>query len=679
MPRPGTVLIPFFAAMALFVAGRAFSAVKEPPYVAIVEVDGAVSRCGPGKNYYSTLQLPRGSRVTVRRQDPGGWFMIDPPLGSFSLIRADDVERNGNVGTVKRLDQGQASIRVGSSIDPASDSVFQRRLSSGERVEILGEVSMPRRDRSVTMFKIRPPKGEYRWVEGTFLAPPGPGDRPENQGDPFGTSLQAGRGAPPVGQPTPASAQRRIAPGPEAATAATNDLVTIPSVHRNAAIDPVSWLDRIDSQFHDMVRTEPATWNLPQIEQSYRQLAQYTNIPSIRSQIDQRLTAVAHYRDVKAEYDDYFRLASATSRRDAELAAIENSLAPQNGRPPIGAVATPYASVSQYPPLASNGLPTPTPAVPPVLNVPNSAGAPGASSLPEASSPQTSRQPKGPILEAPVPEPIPVPPATPQGSEVTGKQPGEGTQDSAQTQPPIAAQQLPAAAPSANPSPSTPFAPVSTEGPSAPAPPANPQPSTVVSPSAPSSPSPGTMGGASPYQTPRGYQPPPSYQPSPIYPPLPNYQPTPAYQPRPGYQPSAGYQLPPGYQMPPGYSVPSSAMPQPSPVFNPQSPAAPQGPGMQGSATVQMAPPRQIRPQGPAGLDGAGIIQRAAMPVPNGPRHVLLSPEGRILAYLYPDRGLNLDAYVGRPMGIKGPRSFHPELRTDLIIVRGMMPVRLIP
>jgi hypothetical protein len=58
---------------------------------------------------------------------------------------------------------------------------------------------------------------------------------------------------------------------------------------------------------------------------------------------------------------------------------------------------------------------------------------------------------------------------------------------------------------------------------------------------------------------------------------------------------------------------------------------------------------------------------------------VLLAPNGRILAYLYPDRGVNLDAYVGRAMGVVGPRSFRPELRADVIIVRGVMPVRLTP
>lgn len=92
-----------------------------------------------------------------------------------------------------------------------------------------------------------------------------------------------------------------------------------------------------------------------------------------------------------------------------------------------------------------------------------------------------------------------------------------------------------------------------------------------------------------------------------------------------------------------------------------------------------MAAPRQIRPGAAGELDGAGVIQRAATPIPGGPRHVLLAPNGRILAYLADGDGLNLDGYVGQPMGIIGPRTFHPELQADLIIVRRVMPVRLVP
>jgi hypothetical protein len=91
-----------------------------------------------------------------------------------------------------------------------------------------------------------------------------------------------------------------------------------------------------------------------------------------------------------------------------------------------------------------------------------------------------------------------------------------------------------------------------------------------------------------------------------------------------------------------------------------------------------MAPPRQVRPPGSPPLDGAGVIQRAAATSPNGPQHVLLAPNGRILAYLQADRGVNLDAFVGRPMGIMGSRAYRPELQADVIVVRGMIPVRLV-
>src|SRR5579863_5467148 len=100
MPRPGTVLALLIAALPILATHGAFAAAKEPPYEAVIEADEAFARCGPGRNYYPTSKLMRGDRVTVRRHDPGGWFMIDPPAGSFSLIRVDDVSAEGNVGTV---------------------------------------------------------------------------------------------------------------------------------------------------------------------------------------------------------------------------------------------------------------------------------------------------------------------------------------------------------------------------------------------------------------------------------------------------------------------------------------------------------------------------------------------------------------------------------------------------
>src|SRR5580704_469915 len=195
--RPGDRSMPRFGmTLSLLLLGGGFAsmatrpapaAVKEFPYEAIIEADEAYVRCGPGKNFYPTMKLTRGQHITVRRHDPGGWFMIDPPSGSFSLIRMEDVVQEGNIATVKRLDVGQASVRIGSALDPTADSIFQRKLSSGERAEILGEVIIPRKDRQVPMFRIRPPRGEFRWIEGSDLAPLDPEIKQQQARDPFST------------------------------------------------------------------------------------------------------------------------------------------------------------------------------------------------------------------------------------------------------------------------------------------------------------------------------------------------------------------------------------------------------------------------------------------------------------------------------------------------------------
>ena len=145
MPRFGTVPSLLFAASRLSRRTAAFAATKEPPYEAVVESDEAFARCGPGKNFYPTAKLKRGDHVTVRRHDPGGWFMIDPPPGSFSLIQSEDVSARGTSAPSNRWPTDNRPSASAAAIDPTIDSVYQRQLSSGERVEILGEATVPHR------------------------------------------------------------------------------------------------------------------------------------------------------------------------------------------------------------------------------------------------------------------------------------------------------------------------------------------------------------------------------------------------------------------------------------------------------------------------------------------------------------------------------------------------------
>jgi len=79
----------------------------------------------------------------------------------------------------------------------------------------------------------------------------------------------------------------------------------------------------------------------------------------------------------------------------------------------------------------------------------------------------------------------------------------------------------------------------------------------------------------------------------------------------------------------------------------------------------------------PGAFDGAGVIQRAAAASPGMPRHVLLAPSGRVLAYLQAAPGVNLDQFAGQSMGLIGPRAFHPQLNADVLTVQRLAPVRL--
>jgi hypothetical protein len=704
MPLFGTVrwiTVPclLVAACALLAPQRSLAATKEPPYEAIVESDEAFFRCGPGKNFYPTGALQRGDRVTVRRHDPGGWFMIDPPAGSYSLISADAVQREGNVGTVKPLAEGQTPIRIGSALDPTVDSVYQRQLSSGERVEILGEATRTHRGVPVLMFKVHSPKGEYRWIEGMNLIPvdqhmeqqqirdqqassppmrkqavpqqpvqqppvqPQAAQQPavsqQTESDPFAAPAATQKKAPAVGQTTvsrkpaaklislsPATNIARQTPvqqGPIAPSAPAS-LTTIP------AVEPHSRLEQIDLQFRDTLQRHPTTWNLGQLEQSYRELSQQSVSVAMRGQIDLRFSAIAHYKQVKSEYVDYFRLVSATARKDAELAAIQNSLDPRDARPPI--MPPEQAATAGDSPMVvapnSGGPAIPVPAVntqnsPAAREINSTPSVPEFNSQPQkAATPPTETHVAGPVLENPVPLPTePQPEPTPP------------VQQQPTSQPPL--QQQPIAQPMMQPM-------------------MQPQPNIVSRPAVPVPPETypnrelPTQQSMTRQASPMMQQPQRQFIERPMQSPTMTVAPPSPPSPQPAPAPLPNTDIAQGSQQGP---QPTVAAPMPSQGPMSQSPSAPM--------TPPMAPPQQIRPQAPGGLDGAGIVQQAATPIPGGPRHVLLAPNGRILAYLYPDRGVNLDAYVGRSMGVFGPRSYRAELRNDLIVVRGVVPVRLVP
>ena len=85
----------------------------------------------------------------------------------------------------------------------------------------------------------------------------------------------------------------------------------------------------------------------------------------------------------------------------------------------------------------------------------------------------------------------------------------------------------------------------------------------------------------------------------------------------------------------------------------------------------------QLSPQRGRKFDGAGIIQRSALSRPGLPQHVLVAPNGRVLSYLQPGPGMDLDRHIGQTLGLQGERAFNAGLNADLMTVRSLTPVQL--
>ena len=341
--RSSCVRLPLLVFLGVAAAAPALSAQEiRTPYDAEVVTDEAAVWSGPGKkHYYTTGHLQRGARVRVHRHDYGGWYMIAPPEGSFSLIRADYVQRTGNRGTVT---QNNIVVRVGSQLSQET-SVEQIRLSSGDLVEILGEQAVTTGAGTHLYYMIRPPQNEFRWVEGKNVVPSDPVARLQHDSDPFQVPSNAERtvtvkaksaAAPPKSADPFAQAPREAMGGWETQKpAAGADLpseaaiaVQDRAVLRTAPPEDVISADRkrlqeLDDHFREIVKNDPRQWNLDEIESGYRALYEGAAHPALRSQIELRFPAVERYRRIKREYDDLVQLTSETSRRDAELLSMQ--------------------------------------------------------------------------------------------------------------------------------------------------------------------------------------------------------------------------------------------------------------------------------------------------------------------------------------------------------------------
>ncbi|MDG1897267.1 MAG: hypothetical protein P8J37_20415 [Fuerstiella sp.] len=294
--------------------GSATAQTRQFPYKARIVVEQTYVRSGGGEAFYPTAQLRRDATVTVRRHDPGGWYMIDPPKGSFSWIPSRNVRRtSSDSGEVL---ESNVVVFVGSSFGDETH-VWQRMMMAGEKVTVLGEQQVDTLSGPKQMLKIEPPKREYRWLPGSALIPVGDTARADHDRNPYSVPSNAIR-------PRPQEQTTTTAPEPQSgsfAVSPSKQLLKLKQIREEQR-----QLQAIDERFRSMIQSPPSKWKLDSVESDYRDLQNNAKYKPVAGQIDLRYPAIKRYRLRKAEWDDLNRLTSETERRDSELLATQFNL-----------------------------------------------------------------------------------------------------------------------------------------------------------------------------------------------------------------------------------------------------------------------------------------------------------------------------------------------------------------
>lgn len=318
------------------------------PYEATIEADEVYVRSGAGSSkYYPTAKLRRGEKVVVHRHDPGGWYMIAPPPGSFSWVPAKHVRKTGaNRGVITA---NNVAVRVGSFESDIRD-VYQRTLSEDDEVRIIGEkmlVPETGTGPAELWYRIEPPRNEWRWIPGQAVAPMQRGERVAGE-DPFVSPEVDGvsrRSSPPVpradeGSPSFEPPQGET-PTREYAGGDSNFGAPLENARENRPLvrkggkpdksaranrtqdDLFDELDRLDVRFRSILDGPPLDWDFDQIERDYISLRAESDSSNLQRMIDTRLDRIAGHRQTQAEERELARIQDETSRRDAELAEIQ--------------------------------------------------------------------------------------------------------------------------------------------------------------------------------------------------------------------------------------------------------------------------------------------------------------------------------------------------------------------
>ena len=267
----------------------------EFPYAVYVNSADVYVRSGPGRDYYPTDKLEKGERLEVYRHDPGGWYAVRPPHGSFTWVSKRHLDPAGD--ELATVNSNRVVARVGSAFSDARD-VIQVRLDKGEQVELLEPIS----DDS-PWCKIAPPSGEFRWVFSKYVDRDYRGDVAradrDDEGDVRLTSGADDGGEPPGDRLAKRDDNRR-----------TQALVPSP-IDRE--------LDYLDMELSLVVSQDITTWNFSELEARAKELLRQSQTAVERGRARTLLAKFARFDDIRNRHNA-IHTARAPDRRGTTAA-----------------------------------------------------------------------------------------------------------------------------------------------------------------------------------------------------------------------------------------------------------------------------------------------------------------------------------------------------------------------
>ncbi|MBN2296267.1 MAG: SH3 domain-containing protein [Pirellulales bacterium] len=298
------------------------------PYKAYISADDVYVRSGPGRNYYPTDKLRAGQAVEVYRHDPGGWYAIRPPKGSFTWVSQRFVRRGGD--GLAEVTGKEVAARVGSRFSDIRD-VIQVRLKEGEIIEPLPSNDMPSaamNPSAAKWLKIAPPSGEFRWVHARFVDP----NYPKN----------GIRKAPPGNSPLVQQSSATVVSSKRPTQHAVVDQADRPqsqpvaSTTARGVISPEEFQKRIENaelELSVMVAEEPTVWQFDELITEVQSLLNRSETAPQRGKARILLAKIDRFASIKQRHIAVNTLWENTQNRNQYLSDLRRQN--ESHRPPV--------------------------------------------------------------------------------------------------------------------------------------------------------------------------------------------------------------------------------------------------------------------------------------------------------------------------------------------------------